>query len=78
MKNKELAFPVPEGCQDLGLTKREMFAAMAMQGYVSRNNTEGWLQIAKEGDISIGSLIAKMSIECADALIAELGKEVEG
>jgi hypothetical protein len=45
-----------------GLTKRELFAAMAMQGYVaSGNKNEEWTAIA--------------SVKQADALIAELEKE---
>jgi hypothetical protein len=46
------------------LTKRELFAAMAMQGYLS-NPDQGYRE---------DSDMAKMSISAADALIEELNK----
>lgn len=45
-----------------GLTKRELFAAMAMQGYVSDPN-------------SSPIKAAEFAVKCADALINELNKE---
>lgn len=50
----------------LALTKREMFAAMAMQGICANG-------LVVEGHNACD--IAKFSIESADALIAELSKE---
>ncbi len=59
-----------------GLTKREHFAAMAMQGILSNaggviqgNNLSGtgWCNSSAKG-------LAEWSIECADALLAELEK----
>ena len=50
--------------QHHGLTKRELFAAMAMQGILSENeNVYSQPQVAAD------------SVSYADALIAELGKE---
>ena len=48
-----------------GLTKREYFAAMAMQGYITNGPSS----------ISTTKLIAHASIEYADALIEALGKD---
>lgn len=48
-----------------GLTKRELFAAMAMQGVVSADD---------ENNI-VAERAAKWSVELADALLAELAKE---
>lgn len=48
-----------------GLTKRELFAAMAMQGYCSTRDTFG----------NTPTELAKMAILNADALINELNKE---
>lgn len=60
-----------------GLTKREMFAMHAMQGILSNsggviqgNNYSGtgWCNSDANG-------LAKWSLECADALLAELEKQ---
>lgn len=48
-----------------GLTKRELFAAMAMQGIMADPNVEN--------PISAASL----AVQCADALINELNKQNE-
>ena len=55
-----LAYPTYVG--DVGLTKRELFAAMAMQGNCSKFETTS-------------AMLAKWSVEDADALLAELAKE---
>lgn len=48
-----------------GITKRELFAAMAMQGLVTRNEaSQGW----DEND-------SKQAIHIADCLLKELEKE---
>ncbi|MFT3994763.1 MAG: hypothetical protein QM660_10675 [Dysgonomonas sp.] len=47
-----------------GLTKRELFAAMAMQGYITDPN-------------STPSRAAVFAVKCADALLAELNKGKE-
>jgi len=51
---------------DAGLTKREYFAAMAMEGYLA--SYAG----LKENPVS--EIVAGLSVKCADALIAELNK----
>ncbi len=64
-----VAFPVP-GLQDdetfNGLTIREYFAAMAMQGLLAQE-AEGW-------SYSDPAKLAKAAVARADALIAELSK----
>jgi hypothetical protein len=58
-----------------GLTKREMFAAMAMQGMLSnRNITDLILRCVNKGQKS--KVLAQAAIEQADALIAELNNNV--
>ena len=52
-----------------GLTKREYFAALAMEGMCSGDQTLG---PATESDILF---VARRSVSMADALIAELNKE---
>lgn len=64
------AFPAQEfsqvaganGSMAFGLTKREYFAAMAMQGMFSANVEDE------------STTITKWAVEAADALIAELSK----
>jgi hypothetical protein len=51
-----------------GLTKRELFAAMAMQGILS----------AEDGVSFPSAELASLSIDCADALLAELSKPQAG
>lgn len=50
----------------IGLTKREHFAAMAMQAAIS-NPHECWIDCSHEG-------MAKQSVQAADALLKELEK----
>lgn len=61
---------------DTGLTKREMFAMHAMQGILSNSggviqansrSGTGWCNCDATG-------LAQWSVECADALLAELEK----
>lgn len=47
-----------------GLTKRELFAAMAMQGFCT----------GKIGECSSVSVVANLSVKQADALLKELSK----
>lgn len=63
----ETAYPVTSKNEynEVGLTKREQFAAMAMQGYCAVE--AGWNQPPEE--------VARCSVVMADALIAELSKE---
>ena len=48
-----------------GLTKREKFAAMAMQGYIASVGIVGGISPSDED-------MARYSVEMADALLAEL------
>jgi hypothetical protein len=52
-----------------GLTKREYFAAMAMQG---------WIANQQDGYTLHPETIAMRSAQCADALLAELEYSQEG
>lgn len=52
-------------CTNGGLTKREYFAAMAMQGLLVNRYSQ---------DLSDGTRVANMSISIADALIEQLNK----
>jgi hypothetical protein len=55
-----------------GLTKREYFAAMAMQSIISRVNFN---EVKRGGDeIALRELVARAAIYQADALLAELSK----
>ena len=64
--------PVMDECEKIGqhygLTKREHFAAMAMQGYLANS-----LIIDSCTNVSV-DYIASSSIEFADALLKELAK----
>lgn len=69
--------PVYDGIHRLsehGLTKREYFAAMALQGLLSNSYNDGATQ-----PLSTAShdQIAQMAVSSADALIAELNKPTE-
>jgi len=52
------------------LTKRELFAAMAMQGFAAREKMD-----LGAGENRFNSTM-RLAVAYADALIAELGKEV--
>ena len=58
----------------LGLTKREMFAMHAMQGFASSDVETTRTYLKASGEDDIGVMFAKMSVEFADALLAELDK----
>ena len=62
------AFPIPGPLFATGLTKRELFAAMAMQGIASNPNAA-----TTEGP----DVVAGAAVEAADALLAELAKPRE-
>jgi hypothetical protein len=66
MEGDDAAYPleIATGQYNSGLIKREIFAAMAMQGLLF--------------DPVDLKMIAKLSVKAADALIAELSKEVQG
>lgn len=67
--NKNLpAFPPNAGWEHSeakGLTKREYFAAMAMQG---------WLASYTPAETAKEEYVAAFAVRCADALLAELEK----
>lgn len=58
-----------------GLTKREFVAAKAMTGQLAGMSGEEWAslsKIARENGYSIHQVVAKHSVEYADALLLEL------
>lgn len=61
--------------EEYGLTKREYFAALAMQGLVSNSSNFEFFQLAKIKPGEVREETAKTAIQFADALIAELSKE---
>jgi hypothetical protein len=68
----DMAFPVvlettrtPNDSEQLGLTKREYFAAMAMQGLLATETAD---------DSFTGTTVAKRSVAFADALLARLAE----
>lgn len=78
---KDPAFPFTWTSQKMGeiaepgLTKREYFAGLAMQGYVSDvENLKMALKLQKFGGGTVAKIIAQSAIEHADALIKELEK----
>jgi hypothetical protein len=68
LRNEEPAFPTTQNGHTGGLTKRELFAAMAMQG-LAANSIPGAHHLPTE-------LIAG-AVELADALIEKLNKTKE-
>jgi len=79
MKNNEAAFPRPHSedrfneeihFAQRGLTKRELFAAIAMQGLMNATFTYSREWSAK----MTPNWIAQQSVKQADALIEELAK----
>ncbi len=62
------AYPCMSYSAPSGLTKRELFAAMAMQGIASNPNAA-----TTEGP----DVVAGAAVEAADALLAELAKPRE-
>lgn len=61
-----------ENVYNHGLTKRELFAAMAMQGMLANSYCNGSSQPLSELSYS---QIAELSVRQADALITSLNKE---
>lgn len=56
---------------DGGLTKREYFAGLAMQGLCANGS---WLQKATEHSTDVPGAVADAARDIADALLAELEK----
>lgn len=69
---KGMAGNAIEGTQRGGLTARELFAAMAMQGYAANPSDEA--TPANKDPRVWHAVIAYWSVQAADALIAELAK----
>lgn len=67
----EMVFGAYEDELIKGLTKREYFAAMALQGLLSNGDGPADVWIADKG---MGP-VAQMAVECADALIKALNKK---
>lgn len=62
-----------------GLTKREIMAMAAMQGFItalhqSSNSAKSLYEVATESGKTTWDLIAEKSVDHADALLAELEK----
>lgn len=83
MTGSEPAFPVvhplPGGYADWGLSKRELFAAMAMQGMLADSDywSESYRERTKHVTGGFQRFVAADAVDLADALIAELAKEAK-
>lgn len=64
----DAAYPVPP---HIGLTKRELFAAMAMQGLLSSP-----IEIFDKTFDAAAATLANLAVSHADALLAALSDEV--
>lgn len=80
MKPNDSAFPNPE-YGSLGLTKREYFAAMALQALVSKfqpmsigPTITGAMEVSAEDAERIRKSMANGAVQLADILMAELSK----
>ena len=60
-----------------GLTKREYFAAKAMQGLSSIQVGPEFLKEIRDTNLTLEGVIAENAVRYADALLAELSKEVK-
>jgi len=67
-------YPTSKDVACSGLTKREMFAMHAMQGLSSLDVGTVQAYLEASGSNDIGAMLTKMSVEFADALLAELDK----
>lgn len=68
---------LPNGEQNNRLTKRELFAAMAMQGLLANTVL---FQSAKSNDLTTDDLMDMISLDAthaADALISQLNQETK-
>ncbi len=63
------AHPLTNDWATFGLTKRELFAAMAMQGWLASFADDA--EISPKGEIQIAELAVRLS----DALLSEMAKE---
>lgn len=73
-KSNESAFPVSKHVErqtEIGLSKRELFAAMAMQGIMAFGDPQGEIE---DSALPMAMVIARGAVMCADALLVELSK----
>lgn len=70
MKNGNQPIYPSQNWAQKGLTKREYFAAMAMQGLIANSR----LDAEKAVSIGTANTIAWDAVKCADALLSELDK----
>lgn len=78
IKPNDAAFPrvCVDGFETMGLSKREYFAAIAMQGLCASDVIQTYLKEKTRWGTSEGSeKLAVSAISLADALIEELNKE---
>lgn len=76
MNANEPAFPweqSPGNQNNLGLTKREYFAAMAMQGLLSNPITKELVEDCF--GLEVPRRVAELALHAADALLAELERK---
>ena len=78
----EFGFTTADGSSHVlenGLTIRQYYAGLAMQGMWANNSTIEAMQIGSknitESGKSLSEIIAMLSVESADALINELNKQ---
>ena len=70
MKTRPEQFAFPgDLVHEYGLTKREYFAAMAMQGLVANSSPEEYVIIAETGGVVVNA------VRIADKLIKELNND---
>lgn len=79
MNANEPAFPQEreEGINTIGLTKRDYFAAMAMQGLVANKSVYETACFGSTESLSAGQIIAPAALRIADALLAELERSAK-
>lgn len=71
-KNQEPVFPIMPPLQHWGLTKRELYAALVLQGLMSRDAFPG--SVYSDGDCSA---LSNRAVVVADMLIKALEAEKE-
>jgi len=80
MNPNDMAYPVPHYANHRGLTKRELFAAMALQGILANQVSftkpeESWEE--SDDQESDRMPAAEAAVFYADALLKELSKKVQ-
>ena len=73
------AFPCFDGAGiDFGITKREYFAGLAMQGILASVQSVELRQIGKDRSWNVPNVVAKTAVDYADALIDALNEDTDG